>query len=450
MSLFGLSVIAASPSIYKADHHSREIILAEIKTTPISTSTLIPLLLDTSLETPEPPESPTPTNTLEPYTPLPVFFPLLFNQIPPTPTPTSTPEPQISPTVRLYCSSPRIAIPDDDATGITNNIKINDPGYILDLDVRIEVTHSWVGDLIFTLRHPETDTKITLIDRPGYPSTSNGCEQNGIITILDDEVSSKVESKCASSPVAISGIYRPEEDLSTFIGQEVSGTWRLSVSDNFQADTGTLNKWCLATTTNPFSIIPPPKPTVTPPPPSAQINGITGKYQAMPLDCETRSAVDWAAFYGVNINEFSFFNQLPKSDHPDIGFVGDPYDVWGQIPPNSYGVHAEPVTNLLRDYGLDAYTHKPLGWDGLRAEIASGNPVIVWIVGSVFNGIPYYYSTNDGPLTIVAPFEHTVIVTGYTRDTVTYLSGSMFYTRSVEQFLDSWSVMGEMAITSHP
>ena len=169
----------------------------------------------------------------------------------------------------------------------------------------------------------------------------------------------------------------------------------------------------------------------------------------MPLDCELRSA-DWAAYFGVSISEYSFFNQPPRSNHPDLGFVGDPFDQWGQIPPASYGVHAEPVAILLRDYGLNAYAHKLLSWDALRSEIASGRPVIVWIVGSVVNGIPEYYLTSDGPLTIVARYEHTVIVTGYDENSVTFLNGSTLYSRAIENFLDSWSVMGNMAITSRP
>ena len=36
------------------------------------------------------------------------------------------------------------------------------------LIVSIQATHTWVGDLIFTLVHVDTGTTITVIDRPGY------------------------------------------------------------------------------------------------------------------------------------------------------------------------------------------------------------------------------------------------------------------------------------------
>jgi uncharacterized protein YvpB len=215
-------------------------------------------------------------------------------------------------------------------------------------------------------------------------------------------------------------------------------------------DLGQVNEWCIAAVINETPIPPTPTPVVGPVPLSASIGIIHGKPQSMPLDCESRSAVDWAGYFGIHIDEYEFFNNLPKSDNPDAGFVGDVYDAWGQIPPDSYGVHAEPVTELLREYGLAANTHRPLSWDELRSEIASGRPMIVWIIGNVVNGVPVYYISSDGHLTIVARYEHTVIVTGYNESNVTYLNGGTIYTRSIDQFLDSWSVMGNMAITAQP
>ena len=126
------------------------------------------------------------------------------------------------------------------------------------------------------------------------------------------------------------------------------------------------------------------------------------------------------------------------------------YGEWGHIPPNSYGVHAEPVASVLRSYGVSAYAHRPLSWAGLKAEIAAGRPVFVWIIGSVQNGIPVYYTPSDGQSTIVARYEHTVVVTGYSQDKVYFLNGDTIYTRSIGQFLDSWSALGNMAITTNP
>jgi uncharacterized protein YvpB len=122
-----------------------------------------------------------------------------------------------------------------------------------------------------------------------------------------------------------------------------------------------------------------------------------------------QSAVDWAAYFGVNIDEIAFFNQLPVSDNPEVGFVGDVNGVWGQIPPNAYGVHAEPVAALLRANGLTASAVRDMTWDDAQAEIRAGRPLEVWVVGHVWNsGRHYDYTAQDGQVVRVAPYEHTV------------------------------------------
>jgi uncharacterized protein YvpB len=161
--------------------------------------------------------------------------------------------------------------------------------------------------------------------------------------------------------------------------------------------------------------------------------------------------VDWAAHLGQSIGEFEFFYRLPTSDNPDVGFVGNGNGRWGQIPPNDYGVHAPPVASLLRQYGLIATAVRSMNWDELRAEVAAGRPVIVWVIDAVASSYPVYYTASDGHLTVVAPYEHTVIVVGYTGDSVTVLNGAPPYdTYSLTRFLDSWSVLRNMAVVGRP
>ncbi|MEK7786404.1 MAG: C39 family peptidase, partial [Chloroflexota bacterium] len=123
---------------------------------------------------------------------------------------------------------------------------------------------------------------------------------------------------------------------------------------------------------------------------------------------------------------------------------------WGNIPPDSYGVHAGPVAALLREYGLSADARRGLTWDDLRAELDAGRPAIVWVTGHVSTGKAVEYVAADGQTVIVAPFEHTAIVVGYTDESVSVLDGSKLYSRSLDKFLDSWSVLGYMAIVAAP
>ncbi len=188
-------------------------------------------------------------------------------------------------------------------------------------------------------------------------------------------------------------------------------------------------------------------PTLTPTlPDTASIQGISGRWPAYSLDCESRSAVDWAAYFGVVIDERAFFGGLPSSDNPDQGFVGNVHGAWGQIPPNDYGVHAKPVARLLRSYGLEADAAHGFSWQALQAEIAAGEPAIVWVVGRVARGTPVPYASSDGHQTTVVRFQHTVILIGYDQQSVPVLDGAWVYQRSVNDFLDSWGALGNMAV----
>jgi uncharacterized protein YvpB len=176
------------------------------------------------------------------------------------------------------------------------------------------------------------------------------------------------------------------------------------------------------------------------------VYGVTGHSQSQSLSCEARSASDWADYYGFSVSESDIQSSYASTDNPETGFVGSPYGAEGQLPPNDYGVHAEPVASILRSYGVPATATKGLSYYQIREQIASGNPVIAWIIGNVWNGSPVSYTSSDGATTTVARYEHTVIVIGYDAYGVTVIDGSMTYWRSKSDFLNSFSVLGYMAV----
>lgn len=193
--------------------------------------------------------------------------------------------------------------------------------------------------------------------------------------------------------------------------------------------------------------LPKPTKTVVFPPRQAKIENIIGYAQHFNLDCEARSATDLATYFGIIFTEMDFQSRLPVSDDPEEGFVGNYHHPRGNIPPRSYGVHAGPVAALLRKYGLNAHDHKQMSWERIRIEIASGRPVIAWVIYQSFPGWPISYTASNGNTTIVAHYEHTVIIIGYDPMHITILDGNMIYKRTIRQFSDSWSVLGNMAIT---
>ncbi len=375
-----------------------------------------------------------------------IYLPVIDNRHPPE---------EVAPETYLVCSSlgSSLNIPDNDPNGARDHILSQDQRFIHDIDVYLNVEHAWTGDLVVDLYHRESGSSVRLVDRPGWPASTAGCSGDNLITILDDQASQAVEGKCASTVPAIAGSYKPEQALETLRGQLLAGTWTLSVADHSQFDTGKLVNWCMEVSVSPSLPGPKPEPQPVSLPSTARIYNISGQNQSMPLSCESRSAVDWAGYFGVRIGEYDFFNRLPKSDNPDAGFVGSVYGSWGQIPPNPYGVHAEPVAGVLRDLGLPAYAHKKLSWDAVRAEIAAGRPVEVWIVGAanlVSGAYPVYYTSQDGHLSVVSRYEHTVLVIGYTPSEVILLNGGSVITRPLNTFLDSWSILRNMAVTTQP
>ena len=188
-------------------------------------------------------------------------------------------------------------------------------------------------------------------------------------------------------------------------------------------------------------------PSATPIPDSVYLKGVTSFRQSYPISCESRTAVDWADFFGVQIYESDFQFGLPLSDNPDKGFVGNVHDPWGQVPPYSYGVHAAPVATLLKEeYGLSARAVKNLSLENLKKEIASGQPVIAWVIGNMVGGIPSEFVDKEGNKVVVAAYEHTVIVTGYGKDHIRYLNNGNFFQVPVDTFLNSWGVLGNMVI----
>ncbi len=186
--------------------------------------------------------------------------------------------------------------------------------------------------------------------------------------------------------------------------------------------------------------------TFSTPPSEARISPIFGEEQSLPLSCEARAAADWANFFGIGIEELEFQKRLPVSDDPDLGFVGDPDGVWGNIPPRAYGVHAVPVAALLQQYGLPAEARRNMTFDELKNEIAHGRPVMVWVVGHVTAGTPQVYTSKAGRQVTVAAQEHVMIVTGYSGEVVYFLDGAYQYARATQHFINSWGALGNMAV----
>jgi subtilisin-like proprotein convertase family protein len=115
-------------------------------------------------------------------------------------------------------STPGLSIPDNYPIGITETIVVSGVGQNVTaaFNVDLDITHTWIGDLLVTLRSP-SGTSVVLHNRSG----------------------SSADNIVGNYP----GTLTPAQSLSALIGEPLDGTWELHVSDNAGQDLGTLNSW---------------------------------------------------------------------------------------------------------------------------------------------------------------------------------------------------------------
>ena len=124
--------------------------------------------------------------------------------------------------------------PDDSGINYTSVINITEDILIEDLNVLINIDHTYNGDLQISLTGPNGTT----ID---LSSDNGGSSDNYTNTIFDSEASESITSGTAP----YTGSYLPEGDLSFFYGISTLGEWTLSVTDTFAQDGGTINTFSL-------------------------------------------------------------------------------------------------------------------------------------------------------------------------------------------------------------
>jgi subtilisin-like proprotein convertase family protein len=101
-------------------------------------------------------------------------------------------------------------IPDNTPAGVTSTIDVSDTAAIASLKVRVDITHTYIGDLTVELRH---GGKSILLHNQAGGSTDN---------------------------------LKEEYTVPDFVGASASGSWDLFVADKAGSDVGKLNSWAIA------------------------------------------------------------------------------------------------------------------------------------------------------------------------------------------------------------
>jgi len=118
---------------------------------------------------------------------------------------------------------------------ISSTISVLQDLPISDLDINLEVSHSFLEDLIITLTSP-SGTTITLL--------SKNCGNLNNIDVVFDEGGTAIS--CSDTPPAVSGTVKPLGSLNSFNGESSLGDWVLQIEDTANGDGGSLDLYSLA------------------------------------------------------------------------------------------------------------------------------------------------------------------------------------------------------------
>jgi subtilisin-like proprotein convertase family protein len=125
-----------------------------------------------------------------------------------------------------YSWEGRKALRDRRAT--TVKFRVADDVTIDDIDVRVDLDHTWDSDLQLILISPDR-TKVRLFNRSGGSG-------DDIMATFDDEATTAI----ADGSAPFDGDFIPDRSLSKFDGESTKGTWKLRIRDRAAGDVGTI------------------------------------------------------------------------------------------------------------------------------------------------------------------------------------------------------------------
>ena len=134
------------------------------------------------------------------------------------------------------------------------------PAFPTDVNVGLDISHTWVGDLVVTITGPD-GTSVELLNNIGGPGF--GCPGNDLDITLDDGAAATyadLDGTCNNAPAA-SGSFQPLNPLSVFSGKDANGPWTITVEDLAGGDGGTVNNVTLDLVVPGLNTVPFPVPS---------------------------------------------------------------------------------------------------------------------------------------------------------------------------------------------
>jgi subtilisin-like proprotein convertase family protein len=124
-------------------------------------------------------------------------------------------------------------LPVTDTQEANNTINVANSGIISDVKITVNLSHTYVEDLVVTVTHPNGTSSSKLWNR-------NCTSQNNIVMTFEDWANN---INCNSTGTG--NTYSPSELLDVFKGLNSAGIWSINVKDFEGGDDGILNSWSL-------------------------------------------------------------------------------------------------------------------------------------------------------------------------------------------------------------
>ncbi len=172
--------------------------------------------------------------------------------------------------------------------------------------------------------------------------------------------------------------------------------------------------------------------------------------QSLPLSCEAAAVSMATAYWGNQVSEWVFIENIPQNPNPHFGFRGSITGAFGGT--DDYGVYAEPFQPVLSNYGFASDVFYANGnADLLTAQIDQGRPVVVWMT-NLASAQPRSYETANGQRFALVPQEHAVVVYGYDDSGVSIADPGDGSYRHItwSDFMRSWGYFDGMSLVVYP
>lgn len=147
----------------------------------------------------------------------------------------------------VLCNETDTPIPDSNVNGVTIPIVVPDMGTIVDIDISIQLNHTWLADLEVSLDRDGQGAAFMFRDIANIGGGVDSCQGNNMIATLDDAAATSIQTDACTNALvpAVNGTHQPEQPLAGFNGLGAAATWNLRVVDDAGADLGTVTQWCV-------------------------------------------------------------------------------------------------------------------------------------------------------------------------------------------------------------